>query len=168
MSIFKIKQTYRTTPHFHQQPLHQDERRRISLCVTNKEEEERRRRRMFLSWRNTSDHRLSGGDGGGGRGNIDFNMPTKVLFFPFNNPNKFFYKNSSPFFLHLSSSLKDGRLFSDNGLFSMLPPYFGIFINISHPPVSKQATPIILYFTFVSSFPSKVQSILCLPSNLNK
>lgn len=76
-------------------------KKKKKFMVTNK-----KKKKKDVSFRenySTSDHRLSGGDGGGG-GNIDFNKPTKVLFFPFNNPNKFFYKKSSPFSPSPSSS----------------------------------------------------------------
>lgn len=77
-------------------------KKKNKFMVTNK----KKKKKKDVSFResySTSDHRLSGGDGGGG-GNIDFNKPTKVLFFPFNNPNKFFYKKSSPFSPSPSSS----------------------------------------------------------------
>jgi len=79
-------------------------KKKNKFMVTNKNKKKKKKDVSFRESYSTSDHRSSGGGGGGGGGNIDFNKPTKVLFFPFNNPNKFFYKKSSPFSPSSSSS----------------------------------------------------------------
>ncbi|XP_024458025.1 uncharacterized protein LOC18098471 [Populus trichocarpa] len=79
-------------------------KKKYKFMVTNKNKKKKKKDVSFRESYSTSDHRSSGGGGGGGGGNIDFNKPTKVIFFPFNNPNKFFYKKSSPFSPSSSSS----------------------------------------------------------------
>ncbi|KAI5586995.1 hypothetical protein BDE02_05G001100 [Populus trichocarpa] len=79
-------------------------KKKNKFMVTNKNKKKKKKDVSFRESYSTSDHRSSGGGGGGGGGNIDFNKPTKVIFFPFNNPNKFFYKKSSPFSPSSSSS----------------------------------------------------------------
>lgn len=94
-------------PHLTSTNNHCIKKKKNKFMVTNK----KKKKKKDVSFResySTSDHRLSGGDGGGG-GNIDFNKPTKVLFFPFNNPNKFFYKKSSPFSQSPSSAAVSGN-----------------------------------------------------------
>ncbi|KAJ6995716.1 hypothetical protein NC653_012544 [Populus alba x Populus x berolinensis] len=102
-------------PHLTSTNNHCIKKKKNKFMVTNKKKKKKKKEDVSVRESySTSDHRLSGGDGGGG-GNIDFNKPTKVLFFPFNNPNKFFYKKSSPFSPSPSSS--STAAVSDNACF---------------------------------------------------
>nr|TKS09986.1 hypothetical protein D5086_0000087730 [Populus alba] len=113
-------------PHLTSTNNHCIKKKKNKFMVTNKKKKKKKKEDVSVRESySTSDHRLSGGDGGGG-GNIDFNKPTKVLFFPFNNPNKFFYKKSSPFSPSPSSS--STAAVSGNACF---PEYTLLAINLN-------------------------------------